>query len=329
MKSLVLTNDGLQLADTPIPPVLPGDVRIEVRSVGICRTDLSIWNGDLDAELPLVLGHEIGGVVHESSVPELVPGTPLTTEIDLSCGRCWYCKRQMRHLCPKRETLGITVDGGLSEFLSVPVELVHQLPEGVDPTTATFVEPLASAIETWKRSPAEEDEPIAVIGTGKIGILTAQVYDAFGAEVHLIGRNKFQLGLARQLGLLNTINTNRTEWREDILQRTRGVGPRIVVEATGSPEGMKMALSIVRSRGSVAVKSMHGKDVPLDTTDIVNREIEIVGTSRGPFEDAIDMLAKGRIEVRKLISREFRLESGAEAYEYASRANVSKVIINI
>ncbi|TFG06226.1 hypothetical protein EU538_10555, partial [Candidatus Thorarchaeota archaeon] len=224
MKSLVLTNDGLQLADTPIPPVLPGEVRIEVRSVGICRTDISMWNGDLDVPLPLVLGHEIGGVVHESSVPDLLPGTPVTTEIDMTCGRCWYCRHDMKHLCEERETLGVTVDGGLSEYLSVPADLVHVLSEGVDTTTATFVEPLASAIETWKRTPAEDDEPIAVIGTGKIGILTAQVYDAFGADVYLVGRNKFQLGLARQLGLLNTVNTSKTAWRDELLKATRGVG---------------------------------------------------------------------------------------------------------
>jgi alcohol dehydrogenase len=329
MKSLVLTNDGLQLADTPIPPVLPGEVRIEVRSVGICRTDISMWNGDLDVPLPLVLGHEIGGVVHESSVPDLLPGTPVTTEIDMTCGRCWYCRHDMKHLCEERETLGVTVDGGLSEYLSVPADLVHVLPEGVDTTTATFVEPLASAIETWKRTPAEDDEPIAVIGTGKIGILTAQVYDAFGADVYLVGRNKFQLGLARQLGLLNTVNTSKTAWRDELLKATRGVGPRVVVEATGSPDGMAMSLSVVRGRGTVAIKSMHGRDVPIDTTDIVDREIELIGTSRGPFKEAIDMLDKGRIEVKKLITREFKLENGAEAYEYASQANVSKVIINI
>ncbi len=329
MKSLVLTNDGLQLADTPIPPVMPGEVRIEIRSVGICNTDISVWNGDLDAPLPLVLGHEIGGVVHESSTPDLSPGTPVTTEIDLSCGRCWYCKRNMKHLCLERQTLGMTVDGGLSEFVSVPVDLVHILPEDVDTTTATFVEPLASAIETWNRSPVRDGEPMAVLGTGKIGILVAQVYDAFGAEVHLIGRNKFQLGLARQLGLLNTINMSRTAWREEILKKTKNVGPCVVVEATGSPEGLDMALSVVRSHGTIAMKSMHGKDVPLDTTDVVNREIEIIGTSRGPFDAAIDMLAKGRIEVKRLISREFQLEQGAKAYEYASQENVSKVIINI
>ena len=85
MQSLVLTADGLQIADTPMPPLMPGDVRIEVRSVGICGTDLAIWKGDLETPLPIILGHEIAGAVHESSVPEIQQGTLVTTDVDVSC----------------------------------------------------------------------------------------------------------------------------------------------------------------------------------------------------------------------------------------------------
>ena len=108
MQSLVLTQSGLQLADTPMPPAMPGDARIEVRSVGICGTDLAIWKGDIEVNLPLILGHEIAGVIHESSVPELSPGTLVTCETDLFCGRCWYCQNNLHHLCIAKETLGIS-----------------------------------------------------------------------------------------------------------------------------------------------------------------------------------------------------------------------------
>ncbi|MFW9794934.1 MAG: alcohol dehydrogenase catalytic domain-containing protein, partial [Candidatus Thorarchaeota archaeon] len=158
MQSLVLTADGFQISDTPIPPLMPGDVRIEVRSVGICGTDIAIWKGDYDVKLPLILGHEIAGVVHESSVPEIVPGTICTTEIDVSCGRCWYCRVGERSRCADREILGITRDGGLSEYISVPADSIHTLPESVDVVSGTFVEPLASAIQTQTDSPAEQDE---------------------------------------------------------------------------------------------------------------------------------------------------------------------------
>ncbi|MHA2179677.1 MAG: zinc-dependent alcohol dehydrogenase, partial [Candidatus Thorarchaeota archaeon] len=277
MQSLVLTADGFQISDTPIPPLMPGDVRIEVRSVGICGTDLAIWKGDYDVQLPLILGHEITGVIHESSVPEIIPDTIVTTEIDISCGRCWYCRSGERHRCAEREILGVTRDGGLSEYITVPADSVHALPESIDVVSGTFIEPLASAIQTQTVSPAELDEPVLIIGSGKLALLLAQVYDASGADVYIIGRNRWQLGLARQLGLSNTVDLTNTDWKKDILSATHGVGPRVVVEATGNIEGLSMAFDVVRNGGVVNLKSMHGCDFTLDPSDIVKRELTIHG----------------------------------------------------
>ncbi len=328
MQSLVLTADGLQIADTPIPPLMPGDVRIEVRSVGVCGTDLSIWKGDFEAPLPIVLGHEIVGAVHESSVPELTPGTIVTTEIDISCGRCWYCRTGNRHQCADKEVLGITRDGGLSEYICVPADLVHPLPAGVDVISGTFTEPLASAIKTESDSPAESGEAVLIIGSGKIALLLAQVYDASGADVYIIGRNRWQLGLARQLGLLSAMDIN-DNWKKKILDATHGVGPRIVVEATGNTDGIRMAFDVVRNGGIVNLKSMHGLEYSFNPTLIVNKELTVKGASRGPYPEALEMLQKGRIEVKRLVSKAFRLEDGAKAFEFANQPSVTKVVINL
>jgi len=329
MQSLVLTADGFQISDTPIPALMPGDVRIEVRSVGICGTDLAIWKGDYETPLPIVLGHEISGVVHESSSPGIEPGTLVTTEIDISCGRCWYCRSGSKQLCASKEVLGITRDGGLSEYLCVPADLVHPLPEGVDNVSATFIEPLASAISTVRQAPAKQNEPVVIFGSGKLALLLAQVYDVGGAEVHIVGRNRWQLGLARQLGLRNTHDTVSEKWQSEILKATNGVGPRIVVEATGNIDGLRMALGVVRNGGIIALKSMHGCEYPLNPTEIVNRELTLFGASRGPYEKAIEYLAQGRVEVKRLLTKEFKLEEGTKAFEFASQPSVTKVVINI
>jgi alcohol dehydrogenase len=329
MQSLVLTADGFQISDTPIPALMPGDVRIEVRSVGICGTDLAIWKGDYETRLPLVLGHEISGVVHESSSPDLEPGTLVTTEIDISCGRCWYCRSGNKQYCASKEVLGITRDGGLSEYLTVPADLVHALPEGVDNVSATFVEPLASAIRTEQLAHADQNEPVVIFGSGKLALLLAQVYDIRGADVHIVGRNRWQLGLARQLGLRNTHDSVSEKWRAEILKVTNGVGPRIVVEATGNIDGLNMALGVVRNGGIVALKSLHGCQFSLNPTDVVNKELTLFGASRGPFKKAIEYLANGRIEVKRLLTKEFRLEEGTKAFEFASQPSVTKVVINI
>jgi threonine dehydrogenase-like Zn-dependent dehydrogenase len=267
--------------------------------------------------------------VHESSVPELTPGTIVTTEIDLSCGRCWYCRTGNRHHCADKEVLGITIDGGFSEYISVPAELVHPLPTDVDVVSGTFTEPLASAIKTVSDSPAEEGEAVLIIGSGKIALLLAQVYDASGADVYIIGRNRWQLGLARQLGLLSAMDIIGDNWKKKLLDVTHGVGPRIVVEATGNTDGIRMAFDVVRNGGTVNLKSMHGLDYSFNPTLIVNKELTVRGAGRGPYPEALDMLQKGRIEVKRLVSKEFRLEDGAKAFEYANQPSVTKVVINI
>jgi L-iditol 2-dehydrogenase len=223
----------------------------------------------------------------------------------------------------------MTRDGGLSEYISVPADLVHPLPIGVDTVSGTFVEPLASAIKTVTDCPADIGEPVVIIGSGKIALLLAQVYDASGADVYILGRNRWQLGLARQLGLLNTLDVNIDNWKKKLVDITHGVGPRIVAEATGNTDGIRLALDLVRNGGIVNLKSMHGCDFTFDPSTIVSREITILGASSGPFEKAIEMLQMGRIEVKRLVSKSFRLEDGAKAFEYASQPSVTKVVINI
>jgi threonine dehydrogenase-like Zn-dependent dehydrogenase len=159
--------------------------------------------------------------------------------------------------------------------------------------------------------------------------LIAQVYDSFGAEVHVLGRNQWQLGLARQLGLTHTVNTLGDQWKKHILDSTSGVGPRIVVEATGDPEGLRMALEVVRSGGIVAMKSHYDRNIEIDSSSIVERQISLQGSTAGSYDTAIDMLAKGQIEVKRLVSKEFSLEKGIEAFEYADKSSVAKVVVRV
>ena len=328
MKSLVLTRDGLQIADTPTPPLMPGYVRIEVRSVGISRTDLKIWKGEVDADLPLILGHEAAGVVHESSDPEFKVGTPVTTEVNISCGSCWYCRNKKKHLCIVRKMLGVSTDGAMAEYLCVPSELIHKLPDQIDSVTGTFVEPLALAIETYTRATVNPEEQVLVIGTGKTGLLVSQVFDAFGADVYLLGDNQWHLGVARQVGLGNIINRSG-DWKKRVLDATSDVGPSIVVEATGSHEGLQTALDIVRRDGTIALSGPSQNQFTLDPGLVIDREISIFGTNRGDFDMAIMMLQKGRIEVKRMVSKEFRLEDGSQAFEAATMPEMLKVNINI
>ncbi len=329
MESLILTRDGLQIADTPMPPLMPGDVRIEVRSVGIGETDISIWIGEQEADLPIILGYEFVGVIHESSVSDLQPGILVTSEIDVGCNRCVYCRSGQHQFCESKKTLGKTRDGALAEYISVPADLVHPLPSGINRITGTFVEPLASAIRTREDVPPENGESVAVIGCGERGLLVAQVYEAFGADVYLTGNNRWKLGIARQLGMTNTINWSEQTWKKKILDNTEGIGPRIVIETTGSMEGINHALDLVRGGGTLALTRIPDQNGMIPLSKIIDKGIRLIGNNRGRFQEAIDMLDKRRIEVARLVNKEYNLEEGSKAFEQAAKPSVAKVIINV
>jgi threonine dehydrogenase-like Zn-dependent dehydrogenase len=162
-----------------------------------------------------------------------------------------------------------------------------------------------------------------------MALLTAQVYDAHGANVQITAASQRELGLARQLGFTKTINTATKDWERETLRLTHDAGPRVIIEATGTAKGLETSLRVVRSQGVVALVSILGHMLPVDSSKIVDREIQVLGVSRGPFDKAIDMLVKGRIEVGRLISRHFNLEEGARAFEYASQPDVQKVIVTL
>ncbi len=329
MESLVLTRDGLQIADTPKPPLMPGYVQIEVRSVGISERDISIWNGDYEVELPVILGYEFTGVIHESSVQDIQPGTMVTSEIDVGCQRCWYCRSGQQYFCNSKKTLGKSRDGALAEYIAVPADIIHTLPVEVNSIIGTFLHPLASALKIVTDVPPKANEPVLIMGSGEMGVLTAQVYDAFGADVYLAGDNRWKLGVARQLGMTNTLNWSNKDWKQTLLERTEGIGPRIVIDTKSEMESITSAVDLIQSNGILVLSNIPSKDGLVSSSKIVDKGIKVIGNNQGRYRDATDMLAKRRIEVERLVNKEFKLEEGDKAFEHASDPSVTKVIINI
>ena len=191
------------------------------------------------------------------------------------------------------------------------------------------MEPVAAAIETVRREPPERGEPVAILGTGKVGLIVAQVYEVYGAEPYLLGNNQWKLGLARQIGMKNVLNVGDPDWKEVLLNATEGVGPRIIVDATGTPEALRTAMDLVRSGGTIVMRSAHRDNLPVSAFEMVTKEISLVGTRTGGYKQAIDLLAKGRIEVKRLVSKQFPLDEGERAFEYAAGPDSIKVIINV
>ncbi len=323
MRALIYRGPGdLAVEDVPDPEPPRGWVRLRVRRVGICGTDKSFYRGTyLPRKIPIVPGHEIAGIVDQ--VGEGVQDLKLervTTEINVTCGECWFCRHGMRTHCPNREALGISLDGGMAEYVLTPTENLHDV-EGLTDLQATFVEPLAAVIEmTLMAQP--EGENFLVLGAGTIGLLAAQLLSKLGRVIVSARNDSPKAEIVEKLGLefvpVNELRSARRDTPE-------GQGFDYVVEATGSMEGLKLAMENVRPRGTIAAKSTHGLPVGLDYTSLVVKEIKLVGSRCGPFNEAIDLLKSGEIVVDELVTSTFPLEEAGEAFDVSMGRDQVKV----
>src|SRR5438105_6729779 len=258
MRALVYQNNVLRLEKSYRQPDLqPGEALIQVLLAGICTTDLEITRGYMAFEG--VLGHEFVGIVE--AVHEGPEATPLTSligkrvvgEINAACHRldCLYCQRGMPTHCPNRTTLGIVNrDGAFADYLVLPTRNLHLVPDTVSDEEAVFVEPLAANFEILEQVHIKPTESVVILGDGKMGQLAAQVLTLSGCQVMMVGKHEEKLALAEKRGVHTYVLDDATSFT---LEHRRRVD--VVVECSGSAQGLELALRLVRPRGTLILRS--------------------------------------------------------------------------
>ena len=318
----------VRIEQRTLAPLAANEILIRVAYAGICGTDIAIYSGGYAVPLPLVLGHEFTGYVETlgSEAPRDLTGKLVTAEINNTClsydvpEKCPACRRGFPNHCMQRTVLGITrYDGAFAEMVRVPFRNVHVLPDTVSPREGVFVEPLAAAIQTFELSPVGEGAVVVILGVGRLGTLLCAVAKERGATVVAADTSERALERARIFGADHTVIGNAEQAAAHVKTLTEGLGADMVIDATGKPTGFNEALSLVRPRGVVALKTTSGiPSPPVDATRIAVDEISIQGSRCGPFPKAIEMLAARRLTVTPLISSIFRLSETEKAIEAGS-----------
>lgn len=305
----------MSVRSVPLPRRADGFARIRLLCGGICNTDLELQRGYYGfAGTP---GHEFVGEVVEADDRRLL-GHRVVGEINLACCKCDWCRRGLQRHCPKRTVLGIVKHpGAFREFLTLPERNLHVVPDSITAEQAVFIEPLAAACEILDQVQIPCGSPIAVLGDGKLGLLIAQVLNAYGFRVHQFGRHREKLRIAARAGVQTELARKRLpsaayDW---------------VVDATGSAQGLEHAVAMTRPRGTVIMKStVHGA-VPLNTAPLIVNEVTLVGSRCGRFEPALELLRLGTINVSDMIAERLPLEKARQAFELAGSKGVLKVLL--
>jgi 2-desacetyl-2-hydroxyethyl bacteriochlorophyllide A dehydrogenase len=313
-----------------IPAIGPGEALVKVDACGFCGSDINIIAGTHPrATAPLTVGHELAGHIVEIGHRdnEFRVGDPVTMFPLISCGLCHACTHGSGHVCRKLRLFGFDVDGGMAEFIKLPVSSLVRLPKEMPASIGALIEPLAVTVHGVARARLENAEVAVVQGAGPIGLLTALVLQAKGLRQVIISDVlPSRLQLAGSLKLQNA--KAGTEVLDLVLEITGGDGADLVFECAGHPSSAREMTTLVRSRGTIVNLGVFKKPAEVDLQAINFKELEVVGSrvyERRDFEEAIQLAP--RLPLDKIISHSFPIQRVSEAFSQFQSSDACKVLI--
>ena len=322
--------DRLEAKDVSRPEIGVEEALLQVEACGFCGSDINIVAGTHPrAQAPLTMGHELSGRIVEikSSESEFAVGDRVTMYPLISCGTCYACTHGYPHVCRQLRLFGFDVDGGMAEFIKLPVSSLMKLPKHMPAQIGALIEPLAVAVHGVGRTSLEGVNVAVVLGAGPIGLLTALVAKARGVPHVLISDVlSSRLELAESLGL--RVIKAGDDLRNLVMQLTDANGADVVFECAGHPSSAREMTSLVRSRGVIVNLSVFKKPVDVDLQAINFKEIEIVGSrvyERKDFQDAIDLAMQ--LPLEHIVSYTFSLRDVNLAFQQFLSGEACKVLI--
>ena len=341
MKALVLKKYK-QFAFEDVPPPNPGpeEVLVAVRACGICGSDVHGMDGSTGRRRPpIIMGHEASGVIASvgKEVRAWSAGVPVTFDSTIYCGECAYCRDGYINLCDRRRVLGVSCEdyrqhGAFAEFVVVPQRILYRLPEGLPFEHAALVEPFAIALHAIRRSPANLNDTVVVVGAGMIGLALVQALRHTGCgKLVVVDVAGERLTKATKFGATDTINSGQQDAAKAIGELTHGRGADIAFEAVGVTATVDLALRCLRKGGAVTLVGNVSPKVEFPLQVAVTRELTIHGScaSRGDYPACLDMLARGSLQAAPLISATAPLNEGASWFErlYNKEPGLLKVVL--
>ncbi|WP_217356224.1 zinc-dependent alcohol dehydrogenase [Ruegeria arenilitoris] len=324
MKAAVLVKPGqFEVRDVPRPEPGRDEVLVRISRVGICGTDIHIFNGHYAVEnLPMIPGHEFTGTIAElgTGVSGLTVGAPVVVDMNIGCGTCFWCRRNEILNCPEMQQMGITMDGAFAEYISVPARLVISTPQDVPAEVLALTEPLACVVRCARKANITFGQSVVVLGAGPIGNLHVQLLRTIGAAPIIVAdlsedRVQMALEAGADVGV-----TDPSELEETVLRHTEVRGADVVIESVGLPALYEQATRLIRKGGHIAAFGITGAGeiLPVDILQTILQENSIKGSVAGmgqDMHDALTLLTHGRIKTDRFTGASYALDHIQQAFD--------------
>lgn len=322
MRAAVLVAPGqFELEDRKIPVPGPGEALIRIARVGICGTDMHIFNGHYAAEnLPMIPGHEFTGTIEAVGADVSLPiGSKAVVDMNIGCGTCFWCRRNEILNCPDMQQMGISMDGAFAEYIVVPARLVIPAPEHIPFDVLALTEPLACVVRAARKARITFGQSVVVLGAGPIGHLHVQLLRAIGAAPIIVADlSPTRVALALKHGA--DVGVSGEDLEAAVMAATDGRGADVVIESVGLASLYQQATRLIRKGGHIAAFGLTGPDtnLPLDILQTILRENSIKGSVAGmgqDMHDALTLLAHGRIDPAPFQGADYMLDDIQTAFD--------------
>jgi threonine dehydrogenase-like Zn-dependent dehydrogenase len=291
---------NIEMTETPVPGVQPGELLLQVHAVGICGSELSGYLGHNSLRKPpLVMGHEFSAHVVEvgDGVTGFAAGDRVTANPMIPDRSCVMCRAGYENLCLNRTLIGAHRPGAFAEYVTAPAVACYHLPETIDDLTGSLVEPTACALRAVELAGVRPGGSVVILGAGPIGLLSLRVAKAAGASRIIISDlAQHRLDIARDWGATHAVSPAETDVAALVRDLTDGLGSDAAIDAVGLPVTRKSAIQAVRPGGTVVFIGLHEDDTTIPGNSIVRSEIEIKGAfcyTQNNFASSIRLLADG------------------------------------
>jgi L-iditol 2-dehydrogenase len=342
MKALVLKEYmRLDYKDVPEPTYVAEEVLIEVKSCGICGSDVHGMDGSTGRRIPpVIMGHEASGVIREvgKNVKDWKVGDRVTFDSTVYPLEDWYTQRGEYNLSDNRQVLGVSCDefkrdGAFAQYVAVPEHILYKLPDSVSFDQAAMTEPAAVAMHAVNLTPISEGNCALVVGVGMIGLFVVQILKLNRcSKIIAVDLSQSQLDMATLFGADIILNAGKDDIIKEIHRHTNGRGADIALEAVGTTASVNSAIEGVRKGGAVTLIGNLSKEVELPLQSVVTRQIRLQGSCAiaGEYPEVLKMIGEGKINVNAMLSATAPLSDGAEWFKrlYNKEIGLMKVILN-
>jgi threonine 3-dehydrogenase len=342
MKAIMKTRSGpgFELSDTAKPEIGAHEALIRVSAVGICGTDLHIyeWNEWAQQRIhpPLVGGHEFSGVVEEvgRDVVHVAPGTRVSGEGHITCGHCRFCRTGRGHICRDVKIIGVDRDGCFAEYLSMPADNLWPVPDEISDRHAAVFDPLGNAMHSVTSTDVS-GRSVLIVGAGAIGLFATGIVRAAGAAKILVSEpNELKRGIAAEVGADAVFDPAGEGADGAIVQATEGLGPEVVMEMSGAEAGLKAAFRLVQNGGDVVLLGLPRGPVAVDwAEDIIFKGITIHAVSgRRMFDTwyrSQRFLLNGRVDIDPVITHTIAFEDFEKGFAALISGEAAKVVMTL